>query len=1022
MAACALVAARAQALNPERPISQYGHTAWRHSEGTFSGIPNAITQTADGYLWIGTETGLLRFDGVQFVRWQPPAGQQLLSSQFVSVLGDRQGGLWLGTGRELAYWKSGALTRYGRSAFRVNSILQDSAGTIWFTRSRVGLGEAGPLCSIAAGQYHCYASEVGIPFEYADPMTLDPRGVVWIGSSLGVVAWDGRRAVSSLPRSLEPFDGLQGVSAIAFGADSSLLVGLSSPGQHLGLQTVRNGTWATFQASGLDGATLDVADLLVDSDHALWIGTRGHGLYHVRPGGVDHFGAAEGLSSDSVRKLFQDREGNLWVTTSRGLDRFRDLRVATFAAAEGLTSNFVSSVAPSRDGSLWVAAPGGLYRWREGQISRVGSPQELPGKMVTALMEDPEGTVWLGIDKALYTYRNGHFNSIERPGEKDHGPVRVIVEDADQNVWVSTTTEPEVRRYRNGKLQESVPITPGTVVLDMARNPAGGIWVALTSTRVSRLPLGRMAPGHFELERVQGKPVPSGHLTSDVDGSLWITPRTGLVLLQQDRQRELGLENGLPCDHFYSAIRDRTGALWLYAECGLLRVSRSELDRWRANPRSTVQVEQLDSGDGAQPGDRSFSPGVAQTADGRLWFVTEAALQMVDPLHDRLNRLAPPVHVENLAADGKIAVSWGDIQLPALTREINITYTALSLTLPEKIHFRYRLEGLQDGWQDAGNRRQALYENLAPGRYCFQVIASNNDGLWNTAGATVVFTIPPAWYQTVWFRSLCLVALALTIWLIIALRIRAVTTQIQSRLMERVGERERIARELHDTLLQGFHGLMLRFQVATQLVSREQRARAVLEETLDRADTLLQESRERIRNLRREEGAITPLPEALARAGEELRYGTGIAIAVSVEGTLRELNPLVADDVYLVGREALTNAFRHSQGANVEVEITFGEAGLTLRVRDDGRGISPETLSAGGVKGHWGLAGMRERASRIGGELTVWNRRGAGTEVELSVPAEFAYSRPQRISRWRRALRRFGRVSNSCKRSPPHAG
>jgi signal transduction histidine kinase len=331
-------------------------------------------------------------------------------------------------------------------------------------------------------------------------------------------------------------------------------------------------------------------------------------------------------------------------------------------------------------------------------------------------------------------------------------------------------------------------------------------------------------------------------------------------------------------------------------------------------------------------------------------------------------------------------------ELPARTKDLQIVYTALSLTIPERIRFRYRLEGQDQGWRDVGNRREAIYTNLGPGTYRFRVIACNNDGVWNETGAVLDFTIAPTFYQTWWFKTLCGIAGAGAIWLVYLLRVNQVALQFQMRLDDRLAERERIARELHDTLLQGVQGLMLHFDAAMKQLPPLGPARPLMEKALHVADQVLLEGRERVRGLRSAAMPLQELSILLARCGEELAEGSATTFKLAVVGSSRALDPIVLDEMYRIGREALLNAFRHSMASRIEIEITYDRAGLQLRIRDDGRGIDQETLESG-MPGHWGLSGMRERAQKLGGQLGFWSRPGAGTEVDLTIPARLAYTR-----------------------------
>lgn len=394
--------------------------------------------------------------------------------------------------------------------------------------------------------------------------------------------------------------------------------------------------------------------------------------------------------------------------------------------------------------------------------------------------------------------------------------------------------------------------------------------------------------------------------------------------------------------------------------------------------------------------------------DGTLWFANRGGLQMIDPAHLSGNVVPPPVHIEEVTADRHSYSPGSDLQLPALTRDVAIRYTALSFVAPQGVRFRYKLEGQDIEWQEAGTRREAFYTNLAPRSYRFQVIARNNDGLWNETGDTLSFSIAPAYNQTSWFALLIAAALGGSVSLIYLVRLKQATAQIQERLGARLEERERIARELHDTLLQGFQGLLLRFQAVVKALPEHGQSRQLMESALDRADEVLLEGRQRVRDLREENANGGELPEALLHFGQELAQEHSSQFSLSLIGSAAPMDPIVRQEAYRIGQQALLNAFRHAFASRIEVELTYRHGGVSLRVRDDGIGIDPVTLS-GGKSGHWGLLGMRERAELIGAKLDFWSQAGAGTEIELSIPSEVAFPRSRSQSLWRRIQTRVFR-------------
>jgi signal transduction histidine kinase len=363
------------------------------------------------------------------------------------------------------------------------------------------------------------------------------------------------------------------------------------------------------------------------------------------------------------------------------------------------------------------------------------------------------------------------------------------------------------------------------------------------------------------------------------------------------------------------------------------------------------------------------------------------------------------VFVEGVVADGKSYRTLTGLKIAPNVQNLQIDYTALDLSIPERVRFRYQLEGADAGWLDVQTRRQAYYTKLRPGKYRFHVIACNSDGVWNEAGAALAFTIAPAFYQTLWYRILLGVAALGMIWLIHNLRLRQATAQMEARLGERLEERGRIARELHDTLIQSVDGLMLRLQTALN-ESDPKRSHQMIEKALDSADEVMAEGRQRVQMLRAEAITVTELSAALSTYGNELAEVHRVAFTIALVGSPKPMDAFVRDEVYRIGREALGNAFHHSSATTIEVEITYDRALLRVRVRDNGVGIDPQILD-GGKPGHYGLTGMRERAQTVGGRLVIWSRSGAGTEIDLEIPAHVAYQNGSRNPGPRWAKRRL---------------
>ena len=973
------------AVDPSQRITQYAHTAWRIQDGIFSGEPTAVAQTADGYLWIGTLNGLTRFDGVRFSSWVSVDGQPLSKSVY-SLLADRDGSLWIGMGDGIANLKGGALNKFQGARGRVNSIIQDGRGVVWFARSRVRDG-GGPLCSVAANSLRCYGKAEGIAIPYAVPLKEDPLGNLWIGGSTTLVRWSPGSSAGFTIGVLKSNAGLSGVGALALGANGSLWVGMSRRGSQLGLQQFSNGTWRSFRAGKFDGTSLSISALYVDRHHTLYVGTYDQGIYRIQGDDVDHFGSNDGLSSDSVIGFCEDREGNMWVATSTGIDSFRDLKVVSFSAREGLTGNAVSPVLSSRDGTVWIGSAVALNYVRHGKIGSIRPEQGLPGQRITSLFEDRDSRLWIGTDRGLFTYKQGKFRPIRRSDDSVIGLVLSITQDAAGNVWAESFGDrKELVRIEDDRVRAEFPApeVPSASVL-AADQEDGGLWLGLLNGDLARYQNGRI-----ELFQFQGhKPGVINQMIATPDGNVMGASPSGVIGLRRGKTQILDARNGLPCNSIYGLVFDAQNNLWLYTQCGLVELADQDLKSWWENPDATVNVRVLDGLDGVQTSAATFHPAAARTADGRLWFVNDAILQVVDPGHLPRNPTPPPVHVEGVVGDRKRYSPDDGLRLPPLTRDLEIDYSALSFVNPAKVRFRYMLEGHDRGWQEPGTRRQAFYTDLRPGNYRFRVIACNDDGLWNEAGATLNFAIAAKWYQTKWFFVGCILGGILILWALHRLRMRQAAKALAVRFDERLSERTRIAREFHDSLIQTIQGSKLVADDALDQSADPARMHHALEQLSEWLARAIQEGRAALNSLRTSSTETNDLAEGLRRATEECRMFSSMETSFSVEGDSKGMHPVVRDEIYRIGYEAIRNASVHSKASRLHVGLKYGQD-LAISVGDNGVGI-PESIINGGTDGHYGLQGMRERAARIGGKLRIASSVDSGTEVSLVIPGRIAF-------------------------------
>jgi signal transduction histidine kinase len=452
-------------------------------------------------------------------------------------------------------------------------------------------------------------------------------------------------------------------------------------------------------------------------------------------------------------------------------------------------------------------------------------------------------------------------------------------------------------------------------------------------------------------------------------------------------------ENGLPGSSVSGILEDDGGAVWIAGELGIIRVKPQELQNAFKSSSYRMQRLLLDTTDGLPglPSQEEPFPSAAKSADGRLWFAATDGIAIIDPRRLPMNTVPPPVVIQRVTADNRIAAIAPQLHFPPKLRNLEIAFAALSFSVPERVLFRYKLEGYDSDWHKAVAARFATYTNLPPRQYRFRVIGCNNDGVWNENGATLQFDIAPMFYQTNWFRLLCIALAAFSLWILYRWRLRFVTARLDLRHAERLSERERIARELHDTLLQSIQGLMLRFQAVAKGMSNDEPARLMLEKALDRADEVMAEGRGRVTGLRTVYQESKDLSLAFSSVAREFVDTSHIAFRVVVEGTVRRLHPLVRDEAYRIGREAITNAFLHARSRGIEVEICYSPKELCIRIQDDGCGIDVDVLASGGKSSHWGLRGMTERANKIRSRLNISSGVGAGTEIELRIPSTVAY-------------------------------
>jgi signal transduction histidine kinase/ligand-binding sensor domain-containing protein len=954
-----------------------------------------ITQTSDGYIWIAG-SGLLRFDGVTMTPVLPQISFPT-ESGINWLLGSRDGSLWMATYHGLYRLKDGEAFSFPINRGGVESIFEDHDGAIWITRSRVG-GIEGALCRIVGNDLKCYAKDKsdGNPASFATALVEDSSGDIWFGCQM-LCRWNGSSISHFMQEQMDHPTG-DGVVGLAAGTAGSVWVAMDGVGQGLGVRHYSNGGFMSYVVPGFDGATIRAVALLLDRDQTLWVGTESQGLYHIHDGHADHYGAAQGLTGDEVHSIYQDREGNLWITTDKGVDLFRDIPIVSYSSTEGLSGSDPSAVIAQKDNSLWVGLRGALALIRQDSVSLTTTADGRPIQDVYALFGDHLGQVWLGINRTVMVHQLGRFFAIKgQDGSRLDKVAKIFsfTEDIDGNIWAIGYDDPKhiihLLRIRDRRVQEDIQIASLVPKAHfLGADPAGGIWIGTVDGKLAHYQNGvanivSNGPGG-------ARPVDMFSFSVDSAGVVWGATSGGLYRWDHGTLSVMDSHNGLPCSGITAALIDVSGSLWLdSAKCGYLRIPAADLANWAAHPGAQVTATSLGALDGADPGwngDR-VQPSAARSPDGRLWFVGLSSLQMIDPGRSYKNPTPPPVHVEGLVADGKSYSPASPITLPPLTRDIHIDYAALSFVLPQRMGFRYILEGRDKGWDNPGLRRQAFYSDLRPGSYRFRVIASNNDGVWNETGATLDFKVAAAWYQTIWFRTLCFVVGVLLLWAIYRLRVRRIAGAMKARFDERLAERTRIARDLHDTFLQTIQGSKLVADDALSAASDLPHMRQAMEKLSAWLGRATEEGRAALNSLRTSATEVNDLAGGLRRALEECRIHSPMEVSLQTSGEIQEMHPIVRDEVYRIGYEAIRNACVHAHATQLRVELSYGQD-LSLRICDNGTGINPDILRRG-KPGHFGLQSMRERAARIVGKFSVESSAGSGTVITLTVPGGIIY-------------------------------
>lgn len=971
----------------KRSLADYSHQRW--TEASATPVPvRAMAQSRDGFLWLATGEGLFRFDGARFERIEAEGGTRkndLPSALLVTKSGD----VWTNfeTSRRFAVYRQGVLRILDAPAApsRIVEMVEGKDGAIWALTANFNA----EVLRFHDGRWKTFSAADGLPQSSAANMLVAADGAIWIACGSAVARLAPGAARFEIYRKTPPGMVSQDPEGRIWLTESGGSYPLTGPGGRGMLAPPH-----TLHHAG--GGQVRAAPLF-DHEGNLWIGTRYEGVRRITTPAATHgsggwesesFTSRDGLSADVTNQLLEDREGNVWVATERGLDKFRP---ATLIAEPELGSPaiFGDKLLAASDGSVYIGEAHTVFRVRPG-----GTPEAILRNLAEpqSLCEAPDGAIWIGFASRIVVWADGGIRkTIERPDLRaNHNLIYDCAFDAAGSFWMSASGG-GLRRYRDGRWEtmlaagDRADFYPTTMV----RAPDGGMVVQAGDRLVWIDEAGKRS--YTRLDFGEGGLKVLTLYTSGDD--VYAAGAFGLSRIRAGQVETIRADPVSPDSRINGIVRTPAGDAWLAYPKSLVRFRAGDLDHAFVDKTLPTPTLSLGSGDGLRSQPHSHSQrSMVRGGDGRLWIATETGTLWMDPAHVIRNAFPPGLAIKSLIADGHAYGDPAALELAPGTSKIEIDFAVLSLADPPRVQARYMLEGTDRDWVDSGARRQAFYTNLPPGKYRFRVIGANNDGVWNRAGATLEFTIPPTFVQSGWFVLLCAALVLVFFGAIYRWQVTRIARRIHARLDERAGERERIARELHDTLLQGIQGLMLRFQAVADRLTHDDKSHEQLEAALAAADEVVVDARNRVRDLRGLEGT-NDLCLIIEHLVAEAPFDPPIPVRIVVEGKPRLLHPFVAEEIKRIVREALFNMALHARASSAEVAIGFEPRHLAIRMRDDGVGIPGDVVAHGHKDGHFGMIGMRERAERIGGKLIVSSTPGAGAEITLTLPAKLAFAK-----------------------------
>ena len=969
-------------------------------------------------MWFATEAGLVRFDSVQFTVFTRKSTPQLASDLVYSLLEDNSGVLWIGTANGVASYRNGVFRAFpNTSGSSVWLIFQDREGTVWIMTSSGLLRSEGsrlvvvpgipPLdetsrmlepgdgslwLSTSEGLFHTAPTAVSGPaagitsrFLLAgregqiQAVTVDRKGRVWAGTQSGLETCSAAACETFAPLANKDVHALAETpqGGIWIGADTGLwFYDPTQPQMPMRFYTEKD---------GLPSGRVNL--LFCDREGALWIGTAG-GIARLIDEKIESFTPREGFSSNVVLAIAEDREGNLWLgTESGGVDILRDRKFTTYTAEDGISDDHILAVTQDHSGTVWLGTSGGgLDHANLDTINKVGfsaltTANGLSSNIVLSIASAPNGDLWMGTPDGLDRTHDGKVTVFTSADGLADDFVRSLYFDAQGALWIGTRRG--LSQFKDAKFTTWTALDGlgNDLVGALLQAPDGSMWISTLGG------LTHWSNGHFhnysEKDGLSNRVITALH--QDPDGTLWIgTNGGGLNRWRNGVFKAIRPEGAALPANIYSILADDTGNLWLSSNEGIYRANREALNRYADGALPSVPVTAYGVADGMKISEASSGghPAAWRLQNGMLWFATLKGVATVDPAHLATNRVPPLMAIEQFSVDDKPQAATAPLRIAAGSRRFAFDYAALSFSAPNKVRFRYKLEGFDQAWIDAGSERSAYYTNLPPGRYTFRVIACNNDGVWSAAPALFAFQLRPYFYQTLWFYLLLALAVALLGYGIYLWRVR----QVESRFNAVLAERNRIAREIHDTLAQGFVAVSVQLQIVGRLLSQStDTARQHLDEAQELVRTGLDDARRAIWELRSQNSENQDLASRLMQIAERVTASTEIKTQVEVHGAYRPLPTQIESELLRIAQEAVTNVVRHAEATRIDIRLDFARRRVKMSIADNGHGFANDAPSV--AEGHFGITGMNERARQMGGGVTVTSNEGEGTRVHVEVAA-----------------------------------